>query len=261
MLSKKGESMRKIAIINQKGGSGKTTTTVNLAASLAEKKRKMLLIDLDAQASCTSWYGVDKGTKGIYPLFAENAAIGDVVVKTEFENIDLIPSSTWLVGIDKRLAQEVGSEMILKYQLDKVDSKKYDYVLIDCPPTLGILTVNALCAVNEVIVPVEARFMALNGLVHLLETIDIIKSRLNPSLAIAGIVPCRVDNRTKHAKEIVAELEKNFKNMLYKTAIRENVRLSEAPSFAKPITEYDKRSPGAYDYRSLAKEVIKQEKV
>ncbi|MGE0206756.1 MAG: ParA family protein [Candidatus Babeliales bacterium] len=251
--------MRKIAIINQKGGSGKTTTTVNLAASLAEKKRKVLLIDLDAQASATSWYGVAKDTKGIYPVFAENGSLKDTIVKTAYPLIDLVPASTWLVGIDKRLAQEVGSETILRHQLDSDAIKKYDYVLIDCPPTLGVLTANALCAVDEIIVPVEARFMALNGLVHLLETIDIIKKRLNPNLKIAGIVPCRVDARTKHAREIVTELETNFKGMLFKTAIRENIKLSEAPSFAQPITEYDERSKGADDYRALAKEVIKQE--
>lgn len=251
--------MRKIAVINQKGGSGKTTTTVNLAASLAEKKRKVLLIDLDAQASATSWYGVAKDTKGIFPVFAENASLTETILKTEYPNIDLVPASTWLVGIDKRLAQEVGSEMILRGQLDNAAIKKYDYVLIDCPPTLGVLTTNALCAVDEIIVPVETRFMALNGLVHLLETIDIIKKRLNPKLKIAGIVPCRVDGRTKHAREIVSELQTNFKGMLFKTAIRENIKLSEAPSFAQPIIQYDERSKGAEDYRALAKEVIKQE--
>ena len=251
--------MRKIAVINQKGGSGKTTTAVNLAASLAEKKRKVLLIDLDAQASATSWFGVKKDTKGIFPVFAENGSIVDTIITTAYKNIDLVAASTWLVGIDKRLAQEVGAETILKHQLDSDAIKKYDYILIDCPPTLGVLTVNALCAVDEIIVPVEARFMALNGLVHLLETIDVIKKRLNPNLKIAGIVPCRVDARTKHAKEVVSELQTNFKGMLFKTAISENIRLSEAPSFAKPIIDYDTHCKGAFDYRALAKEVIKQE--
>ena len=251
--------MRKIAIINQKGGSGKTTTAVNLAASLAEKKRKVLLIDLDAQASTTHWCGISKNTKGIYPVFTENSSITDVIHKTSMKNVDIVPASSWLVGIDKRLAQEVGAETILKHQIQKLGRQHYDYILIDCPPTLGILTVNALSAVDEVIVPVEARFMALNGLVQLLETIDVIKQRLNPHLKIAGIVPCRVDGRTRHAKEVVNELQNNFTGMLYKTAIRENIRLSEASSFSKPITDYDKNSNGAFDYRALAKEVIKQE--
>lgn len=252
--------MRKIAIINQKGGSGKTTTAVNLAASLAEKKRSVLLIDLDAQASTTRWCGVADNQKGVYPLFAENAAIDSLVVPTKIDNVHLLPASSWLVGIDKLLAQEVGAETILKHKLQAAVIKKYDYVLIDCPPMLGILTVNALCAVDEVIVPVEARFMALGGLVQLLETVDLIKKRLNPHIKIAGILPCRVDGRTKHAKEVVGQLQQNFGGMLYKTAIRENVRLSEAPSFAQSIITYDKYSNGAVDYRLFAKEVIKQEK-
>lgn len=252
--------MRKIAIINQKGGSGKTTTTINLAASLAERKRKVLLIDLDAQASTTAWCGFDKDDRGVHDVFVDNAAIASIVHETDIPGISLVPASRWLVGLDKRLAQEVGAETILKTRLQKLDKKKFDYVLIDCPPTLGILTVNALTAADEVIVPVEARFMALNGLIQLLETIDVIKQRLNKQLKVAGILPCRVDGRTKHAKEVVSELEKNFQGLVYKTAIRENVRLSEAPSFAQPITEYDHRSNGALDYRAFAKEVIKQEK-
>jgi chromosome partitioning protein len=251
--------MRKIAIINQKGGSGKTTTTVNLAASLAEKKRKILLIDLDSQAATTKWYGIGKNTKGIYSIFTEGCSLADIILPTSVKKVDIIAASSWLVGLDKRLSQEVGAETILKHQLETLVVAAYDYILIDCPPTLGILTVNALCAVDEVIVPVEARFMALNGVVQLLETIEVIKQRLNPTLKISGIVPCRVDGRTKHSKEVVTELNNNFQGMVFKTAIRENVRLSEAPSFGKSILEYDKLSNGAFDYRALAKEVIKQE--
>lgn len=255
----KGRVMRIVTIINQKGGSGKTTTVVNLAASLAEKKRRVLLIDLDAQGSSTRWYTVNTQTQGIYPVFTENIPLSDVIVKSEFEYIDIVPASSWLIGLDKRLAQEVGSETILKHQVDNDTIKKYDYVLIDCPPTLGILTVNALCAAQEVIVPVEARFMALNGLVQLLETIELIKKRLNPPLKIAGIVPCRVDGRTKHSQAVVQELRNNFKGLVFKSAIRENIRLSEASSFFQPITRYDTRSTGAADYRALARELIKQE--
>lgn len=252
--------MRIIAIINQKGGSGKTTTTVNLAASLLEKKRRVLVVDLDPQASTTSWLESPSEQKILYELFTQNKTLQQSIVATHFKGIDLIPSSAWLVGIEKFLAQEVGAETLLKTKLQSDVSKKYDYVLIDCPPTLGILTINALTAAHEVIVPVEARVMALNGLVQLLNTIEIIQQRLNPNLSIAGIIACRVDGRTKHSKEIVTALQTNFKNLVYKTAIRENIRLSEAPSFGKPITVYDPRSYGTADYRSLAKEVIKQEK-
>jgi chromosome partitioning protein len=251
--------VRIIAVINQKGGSGKTTTTVNLAAGLAEKKKKVLIIDLDAQGSATKWFGMSLNTKGIYALFVDEVNIESLSIKTTINNISIIPSSTWLIGLDKRLAQEMGAETLLKQHIEKLSRSTFDYILIDCPPTLGILTINALAAVHEIIVPVEARFMALNGLIDLLQTIEVIKKRLNPSLKIAGIVPCRVDSRTKHAKEIVHELSNNFKGMLYKTAIRENVRLSEAPSFAQPIMIYDKNCHGTNDYRALAKEVINQE--
>lgn len=251
--------MRTIAIINQKGGSGKTTTTVNLAAALSEKKRRVLVVDIDPQSSTTVWLGASKEAKGIYSVFVEGVSLQSIIVAQVLPYVDLVPSSTWLVGLEKRLAHEVGAEIILKQQFSLLDQSLYDYVVIDCPPTLGILTVNALSAVQEIIVPVETRFMALDGLVQLLQTIDIIKQRLNPLLKIAGIIPCRVDARTKHAKEVVFELKANFKKILYKTAIRENIRLSEASSFSKPITTYDTHSYGAYDYRALAKEVIKQE--
>ncbi len=251
--------MRSIAIINQKGGSGKTTTAVNLAATLAEKKRKILLIDLDPQGSSSSWFNIEPEEKSLFDVFTRNANLANITIKTDVKGVDIIPSSTWLINLEKVLAQEIGAETILKQQIKKLDPKQYNYILIDCPPNLGILTINALCAVNEVIIPVETRVMALHGLVQLLHTIDLIQERLNKELRIAGIVPCRFDVRTRHAKEVVSTLQSNFKGLLFKTAIRENVRLSEAPSFSKPITEYDKKSYGTQDYRALAKEVIKQE--
>ncbi len=250
--------MRKIAIINQKGGSGKTTTAVNLAASLAEKKRTVLLIDLDPQASTSSWFGKSRDAKGLYDLFTTSKNINDIIEETDIDRIDIIPSSSWLIGLEKRLAQEVGAETILKQKLEL--TKKWDYLIIDCPPTLGILTINALTTAQEIIVPVEARIMALSGLIQLLQTIKVIKERLNPKLRISGIVPCRVDYRTNHAKEVVKELRTNFKDKMYKTTIRENVRLAEAPSYLLPITQYDPNCNGAHDYRMLAKEVIRQER-
>ncbi len=253
--------MRKIAIINQKGGSGKTTTTVNLAAALAEKKRRVLIIDLDPQASTSQWFGRTSIEKGLLSVLTENTPLASIIEETDTENVSIIASSSWLIGLEKALANELGAETILKQKLAVLDAKKYHYILIDCPPTLGILTINALTASEEVIVPVEARIMAVNGLVQLLQTVDIVRHRLNDSLKISGILPCRVDSRTRHSREIVEELRKNFSDLVYKTAIRENIRLAEAPSFRKPINEYDSSSNGSRDYKLLAAEVIKQEKI
>ena len=253
--------MRKIAIINQKGGSGKTTTTVNLAASLAQKKRKVLVIDLDPQASTSHWFDRVAVDKGLLSVFTEQVPLLSVVNETAQKGISIIPSSSWLIGLEKALASEVGAETLLKQKLSELDVTKWDYILVDCPPALGILTINALTACDEVIVPVEARIMAVHGLVQLLQTIDIVRHRLNNNLKIAGIVPCRVDSRTRHSREVVDELRKNFNDLVYATAIRENVRLAEAPSFFQPINQYDPASKGAVDYKALASEVIKQEKV
>ncbi len=251
--------MRLFAITNQKGGSGKTTTAVNLAAALGEKKRRVLLMDLDPQCSATSWLGLKNTDKGVFSVFIGNGNVLDIISETNVPNVAVIPASPWLVGVEKALAGEVGAETILRRQIQRLPHDRWEYLVIDCPPALGILTINALAAVREVLVPVEAHVMALEGLAHLVQTVDVVRERLNPELEIAGIVACRVDGRTRHAQEVVEQLRGRFGNLVYNTVIRENVRVAECPSFGKPITQYDPRSYGAADYRALAAEVIRQE--
>ncbi len=252
--------MRKFAIANQKGGSGKTTTSVNLAAALGELERRVLVIDLDPQHSATAWLGLRDPGKGLYGLFVDNGELRDIIKPTGVPGVDLAPSSPWLVGVERILAGEVGAEQILRRHLARLPADAWDYLLIDCPPTLGILTINALAAAEELLVPVEAHVMALGGLAQLLHTVEIVRERLNAGLRVSGILACRVDSRTRHAREVVEQLRERNGNLVYRTVIRENIRLAECPSFAQPITQYDPRSSGAADYRALAQEIIAQEK-
>src|SRR3954449_1528647 len=241
--------MRTIAIVNQKGGSGKTTTSVNLAATLAEKGKKVLLIDLDPQYSATQWFDITEGGRGVFDLFAEpdTTQLDSLIFETSTEDVSLIPSSPWLVGAEKALSGEPGAEQCLKEKLKELPVSRFDYLLIDCPPTLGILTVNALNAVKEVLVPVECHVMGLHGLAQLWKTVELVKKRLNPELNVTGILTCRVDRRTKHGKEVVERVRTKFPELAFETEIRENVRLAECPSQGGPITAYDAKSAGAED--------------
>ncbi len=247
--------MRTIAIVNQKGGTGKTTTAVNLAACLAENDHRVLLIDLDPQANATSWYGVQEEGQGLFQVLVENGNLLDVVHQTGIGNVSIIPSSAWLLGAEKALAGEVGAELLLSRKLAAIEPPIWDYVLFDCPPTLGVLTINALVAAKEIIVPVEPNILALHGLAQLLQTTEVVRERLNPELSIRGILPCRVDKRTRHSMEVLDELQERFGSLLLGTRIRQNVRLAECPSFETPITHYASNSRGAQDYRALAQEI------
>lgn len=249
--------MEIITINNQKGGSAKTTVTVNLAAALAEEKKRVLVIDLDPQASTSSWLKCQNESKGLYNVFVENTSISDIIVKSRIPGLDVIPASQWLIGADKTLSSEAGAEMILKNHLRKLDAY-WDYCLIDTPPALGLLSVNALSAANSVLIPVETRIMALQGLMQLTKTIQTIRERLNPLLEILGVLPCRVDKRTRLSQDVMRELKSRLGEKLLPVHIRESVKIAESPSFCEPITTYDSKGAGAEDFRALAKIVMKR---
>ena len=248
--------MRTIAILNQKGGSGKTTTAVNLASTLAEAGQRVLLIDLDPQGSASLWYGFKEKGKSLFEVLTADLKVEQAIEKTSIENLSFIPASSVLGGVEKALANEVACESILKNKFAQLTEKPWDFLLIDCPPTLGVLSLNALTFANEVLIPVEAHVMALHGLVQLLKTINVVKQRLNPTLELAGILPCRVDLRTKHSQEVLSQLNSRFEGKVYRSVIRENIRLAEAPLHVKPINHYDANCNGTHDYRNLAQEIL-----
>ena len=259
-----GEIMGKIiSLVNQKGGVGKTTSSINLAASLGELKQKVLLIDLDPQGNTTTGIGINKAEikKSIYDLLLDEATMSDVVIKTKFQNLYVIPATINLAGADIELMEKDRAEEgfskagQLKKHLDMVRDK-FDYVIIDCPPSLGLLTTNALTASDSVIIPVQCEFFALEGIMQLLNSIMLAQKKLNPSLNIEGVLLTMLDSRTNLGLEVVEDVKSYFKERVYDTIIPRLVRLSEAPSHGKPIIAYDPTSRGTLAYLNLAKEVI-----
>ena len=250
-----------IALANQKGGVGKTTTAINLAASLAYLGKKILLVDADPQANASSGLGVDvrEVKKTIYECLVEEIEPTQAIIGTEVENLYLIPSHIDLVGAEIEMLEIEQREKIMRRMLQPLKDQ-YDYILIDCLPSLGLITVNALSASDAVIIPVQCEYFALEGISKLLNTIKIIKNKLNPELAIEGFLLTMYDNRLRLANQVYSEVQKHFGELVFKSVIQRNVKLSEAPSHGKPVLLYDKESKGTQNYMDLAKELILREK-
>ncbi len=250
---------RIIGIANQKGGVGKTTTAINLAASLAVLEYKTLLVDADPQANSTTGVGFDLHniTQSLYDCMVNEASARDVLLKTDIPNLDLVPSHIDLVGAEIEMINYPNREGVLKKILDPIRDD-YDFIVIDCSPSLGLITVNALVAADSVAVPVQTEFFALEGLGKLLNTIKIVQNRLNPELQIEGILMTMYDGRLRLCNQVVAEVRRHFEEMVFSSIIHRNTRLSEAPSFGKPVILYDAESKGAINYLNLAKEILQK---
>lgn len=248
---------RVIAIANQKGGVGKTTTAINLSACLADIGRKTLIIDIDPQANATSGLGVDPRqiSRSVYHVIMNGVAVSDVIVPTELDFLNLLPSNFDLMGAEVEMVSLIAREGKLRSALQPVRDR-YEYIIIDCPPSLGLLTLNSLTACDSVLIPIQCEYYALEGLGQLLETITLVQENLNPELRIEGVLLTMQDRRVKLSQQVISEVRGFFKGQVYDTVIPRNIRLSEAPSFAKPIILYDARSTGAKAYVKLTKEMV-----
>lgn len=252
-------SHKVIAVANQKGGVGKTTTTINLSAALAEKGKKVLMIDLDPQGNASSGLGVNKDEleQSIYQLMIGTNSFDECVQKNVLENLDVLPANVNLAGVEIETLDMEDRNYILSKEIDKVKDR-YDYILIDCPPSLNSLTINSMTTADSVLVPIQCEFYALEGLSQLIYTIDLVKDRLNPNLKMDGVVFTMYDARTNLSLQVIENVRENLNQKIYNTIIPRSVRLAEAPSYGLPINIYDRKSMGAKAYRALAEEIIEK---
>ena len=246
-----------IAITNQKGGVGKTTTAINLAAALAELGKKILVIDTDPQGNMTSGFGVNKNEveNTVYELMLGSCSTEEAIIKNVKEGVDMIASNVNLAAVEIELIDDDNRNYVLKNEIEWVKDK-YDYIIIDCPPSLSMLTVNAMTTADSVIVPIQCEYYALEGLSQLIHTVNLVKNGLNPELDLEGVVFTMYDSRTNLSAQVVENVKDNIQTKVYQTVIPRNIRLAEAPSYGQPISEYDPKSAGAEAYKNLAKEVI-----
>jgi len=249
-----------IAIVNQKGGVGKTTSAVNISAILAKKGKKVLLIDNDPQGNATSGLGIDKNKeKSIYDVIINDTEMEEVIVETGIKNLFLCPSNINLAGAEVELVSMMSRELRLKEKLEKIEDN-YDYIMIDCPPSLGLLTINSFTTADSLLVPIQCEYYALEGVGQLMNTMNLVKRQLNKSLYVEGVILTMSDARTNLSMQVINEVKNYFKDNVYKTIIPRNIKLSEAPSYGMPITTYDPKSKGAKAYEKLTEEILKGKK-